>query len=55
MEMAQSIKPVVLRLEDDLRLWLKHRAVDNHRSVSGELRAILTKAREQEQNPEARQ
>lgn len=48
MENARSIKPIALRLEDELKIWLKHRAVDTHRSVNGELVAILSRLKEAE-------
>ena len=40
---------IFARLPLDLKTWLQHRAIDNVRSVNGELVHILKQARAQEQ------
>lgn len=49
MEGARKINPVQLRMPEDLKVWLQHKAVDNYRSLNGELVARLLKDREREQ------
>ena len=46
-----SDSPTPVRLPADLRLWLKHAAIDNHRSLSGEIvhRLVQSKLHEEHQ------
>jgi hypothetical protein len=37
--------PTPVRLAADLRIWLQHQAVDNHRSLSGEITFRLKESR----------
>lgn len=39
---------IVLRLPQDLKDWLRHRAIDNRRSVNGELLHLIEKAKQSE-------
>lgn len=41
--------PTPVRLADDLRLWLKHQAVDNHRSLNQEIAHRLEQSRKQQE------
>jgi hypothetical protein len=41
--------PVSFRLSPELKLWLKHKAVDNYRSFSGEIVARLEQSRKAEE------
>lgn len=45
--------PTSLRIPDDLKKWLKHRAVDNNRSLPEEILAICQdlKAKESQHAP----
>lgn len=45
--------PFPLRIQSELKDWLKHRAIDNHRSLSKEIEHRLEQSREQEQQKEA--
>lgn len=47
--------PAPIRLPDDLKQWLKHKAVDNYRSFNGEIVARLEKSRADELKQEAQQ
>lgn len=38
-------KPTPLRIPDDLKRWLKHQAIDNHRSLNSELVYRLEQSR----------
>ena len=40
-----------VRLPLDLRVWLQHRAVDNSRSLSGEILARLKRSKQEEEVP----
>jgi hypothetical protein len=51
MKGASKISPVQLRLPDDLKQWLKHKAVDNMRSLNSELVARLQNERQREEHP----
>ena len=41
----KQIPPTPVRLPTDLRLWLKHQAVDNSRSLNQEITYRLAKSR----------
>lgn len=45
MQGAREIKPLGVRIPDDLRQWLKHRAVDNRRSLNAEIVVRLEESR----------
>lgn len=49
MQGASKLSPVQVRLPEDLKKWLKHKAVDNLRSLNSELVTRLqeSKAREE--------
>jgi hypothetical protein len=44
--------PSPIRLPQELKDWLKHKAVDNRRSFSKEVLVRLEKSRELEQTPQ---
>jgi hypothetical protein len=44
-----SNKPTSMRLPDGLLVYLKHQAVDNRRSLTGEIIARLEASRKQEE------
>lgn len=44
---------VVLRLPQELKDWLSHRAIDNRRSVNGELLYLLEQAKQAGQGAQA--
>ena len=44
-----------LRIPDDLKVWLKHKAIDNRRSLNAEVRFRLEKSRADELKQEAQQ
>lgn len=41
--------PSPVRIPDDLKLWLKHKAVDNHRSLNSEIIFRLEQSRQAEE------
>lgn len=41
--------PTPVRLPDELRQWLKHKAIDNFRSLNGEIVARLEQSRKAEE------
>lgn len=43
-------KPLGVRLPDELKQWLKHRAVDNHRSLNAEINVRLEESRRREES-----
>lgn len=48
MTVETKVKPIMVRLPDELARWLKHRAVDARRSANSELIVILEKVRAEE-------
>ena len=47
--------PTSVRLAPELKQWLKHKAVDNYRSFSGEIIARLEQSRKAEEALNAKQ
>jgi len=46
-----KLSPSPMRLPQELKNWLKHQAIDNHRSFNGEVLARLEQSRlQQEKN-----
>jgi len=43
---------VMVRMPDALKRWLKHQAVDNHRSLANEVLHRLEQSRSAEQQPQ---
>lgn len=50
MSKAEPIKQTPIRIPDDLRVWLKHKCVDNRRTLTAEVVARLQQTRNQEEN-----
>jgi len=48
MEGARKIPTLQVRLPEDLKVWLKHKSVDNRRSLNSEVVARLEESREKE-------
>lgn len=46
-------KPLGVRLPDELKQWLKHRAVDNRRSLNSEILVRLEESKRNEEREEA--
>lgn len=44
----KTINPFGLRVYDDLLIWLKHKAIDNHRSLNSEIVARLKESKRME-------
>jgi len=44
----KKIQPTSIRIPEDLRLWLGHRAVDRRSTISKEVLDILRKEKERE-------
>lgn len=53
MEGNRNINPFGLRLAPDLKDWLKHKAIDNRRSLNSEIEHRLEQSRQQEEQKEA--
>lgn len=49
MQTPRPISPTPVRMPDELRMWLKHRAVDNYRSMNSEVVARLEESRRREE------
>lgn len=47
--------PLVVRMPDELRLWLKQQAVDNRRSLNSEVLFRLEESRRQQEKAHAQQ
>jgi len=45
MKDGKKATPLQVRLPEDLKTWLKHQAVDNHRSLNAELIHRLEQSR----------
>lgn len=43
-----ELKATALRIPDELRRYLKHKAIDHHRSLNSEIIARLEQTRQQE-------
>jgi len=48
MKDARQIQPTPVRLPDDLKVWIKHKAIDNHRSMNSEIIARLEESRKRD-------
>lgn len=48
MKNARTVPPLVVRLPDELKSWLKHQAIDNRRSLTSEIQIRLEQSRSQE-------
>ncbi len=48
MEGNHQIAPFPLRLPRELKDWLKHRAIDNHRSLNSEIQHRLSQSQKLE-------
>lgn len=53
MKNARSIGPTPVRIPPDLRQWLKHKAVDNYRSLNSEIVLRLEESRKREEQADA--
>lgn len=53
MKQRELIKPTPVRIPDDLRIWLKHKCVDNRRSLTAEIVFRLEQTKRQEEKEEA--
>lgn len=49
MDVGRGTAGTQVRLPEDLKLWLKHRAVDNRRSLNSEIIVLLEDSRRREQ------
>ncbi|MGC0154851.1 Arc family DNA-binding protein [Chromobacterium vaccinii] len=47
--MRREIPPTSMRLPEELKLWLQHKAVDNRRTLTSEVIARLEESRKQEE------
>lgn len=47
MEGMGKVPPLQVRIPDELKTWLKHQAVDNRRSLNGEILIRLEQSRAQ--------
>lgn len=50
MQGAREMKPLGVRIPDELRQWLKHQAVDNRRSLNAEILVRLDESRRRQDN-----
>lgn len=48
MKDARKISPTPVRLPDELRIWLKHQAIDNRRSLNSEITIRLEQSQAQQ-------
>lgn len=55
MQHARQIAPSPLRLPDDLKVWLKHQAIDNRRSFNSEVLTRLEASRRQQESAKVTQ
>ncbi len=55
MNSGNKLKSSVLRIPEDLRLYLKHQALDNHRSMNGEILFRLEESRRSDKGAGARE
>lgn len=46
--MKRDLAPFALRLDPELKDWLKHKAVDNRRSLNSEIEHRLMQSKERE-------
>ena len=51
----KTIAPSPVRLPEELKQWLKHKAVDNFRSLNSEIVARLEQSRKAEEAPHEKQ
>lgn len=49
MQSSKKMAPSPVRIPDELKQWLKHKAVDNFRSLNGEIIARLEQSRKAEE------
>jgi hypothetical protein len=52
MKIGRDSPAAMLRMPQDLKVWLQHRAIDNLRSLNSEIVHRLKQSREQEQKGE---
>ena len=45
MKNTRTVPPLVVRLPDELKAWLKHQAIDNRRSLTSEIQIRLEQSR----------
>lgn len=50
--MSRHIKPIGMRIPEELRIWLREQATANHRSLNGEIVARLEHSRGAQYQPE---
>ena len=53
MKGMHNMAPSPIRLPEDLKVWLKHQAVDNRRSFNGEVLIRLEQSRAQQEAQQA--
>lgn len=46
---TSQLKPMSVRLPDELRIWLKHQSVDNRRTLAAEIIHRLESSRQQQE------
>lgn len=49
MQGNKNVAPSPIRLPEDLKVWLKHRAIDNRRSMNSEVTFRLEDSRRREE------
>ncbi|MGY8624342.1 Arc family DNA-binding protein [Chromobacterium violaceum] len=49
MKDARQVSQTPVRLPEEIKAWLKHKAIDNHRSLNGEILARLEESRKREE------
>ena len=49
MQAQRQVSPTPVRMPDELRMWLKHKAIDNYRSMNSEVVARLEESRRREE------
>ncbi|WP_141111155.1 Arc family DNA-binding protein [Chromobacterium haemolyticum] len=49
MKNARNITATPIRIPEELKNWLKHKAIDNYRSLNGEIVARLEESRKREE------
>ncbi|WP_407650648.1 Arc family DNA-binding protein [Comamonas resistens] len=52
---SKTLAPSPIRIPEELKLWLKHKAVDNFRSFNSEIVARLNESRKLEEALHAKQ
>lgn len=49
MQVGRGSPAVMVRMTDEMKVWLKHQAIDNRRSLNGEIVARLEQSRKAEE------